>query len=347
MMQIMNIITDKPDWDRKVFDQQITDVWREEAAQSGQDATPKMMDYIIQELQWKTGILSKMGFVEVFDDGVVKSDTAISKELQTALRKAVLPFENVPEDEKDYHPSSDQKVVDLVHPSLFPLIYGRTHILPDRVIGLDDCLSSMGEGYRLCNASETEASFETIYSNRNAPHPPGLSTKFQWLPCDVKLTEDAECRIMSYINSAHPIKHRALYEIIEKILTKTMPLWEKSLSERPSCGERIKFTKVVYEDDGVPEPECTHGDDDTEDKEYEERLDAWYESRKIILPEPKEFNIAEPLFEDVNLLKHFPEGNFQVIVKLSKIELTPEKPDYEGGTWHIEGQLVRPADHKS
>jgi hypothetical protein len=29
-----------------------------------------------------------------------------------------------------------------------------------------------------------------------------------------------------------------------------------------------------------------------------------------------------------------------VIVKLANIELTPEKPEYEGGSWHIEGQLV-------
>ena len=32
----------------------------------------------------------------------------------------------------------------------------------------------------------------------------------------------------------------------------------------------------------------------------------------------------------------------QIIVKLANIELTPEKPKYEGGTWHVEGTLVRP-----
>jgi hypothetical protein len=29
----------------------------------------------------------------------------------------------------------------------------------------------------------------------------------------------------------------------------------------------------------------------------------------------------------------------QIIVKLANIDLTPEKPDYEGGNWHVEGQL--------
>lgn len=111
MMQIMNVITDKPEWERKVFDEHIIAKWREEVAQSGHDATPKMMDWIVKELQWKAGILEQTGFVEVFDAGVVKSDTVVSKELQDELKEAVVPFENVPEEEKDYHPGSDNKVV--------------------------------------------------------------------------------------------------------------------------------------------------------------------------------------------------------------------------------------------
>lgn len=35
----------------------------------------------------------------------------------------------------------------------------------------------------------------------------------------------------------------------------------------------------------------------------------------------------------------FRDEGLQVIIKLSSIELTPEKPKYEGGNWHIEGML--------
>lgn len=35
----------------------------------------------------------------------------------------------------------------------------------------------------------------------------------------------------------------------------------------------------------------------------------------------------------------FRDEGLQVIIKLSSIELTPEKPTYEGGNWHIEGLL--------
>ena len=32
-------------------------------------------------------------------------------------------------------------------------------------------------------------------------------------------------------------------------------------------------------------------------------------------------------------------GKLQIIVKLANIHLTPEKPRYEGGSWHVEGQM--------
>ncbi|OKP10975.1 hypothetical protein PENSUB_3579 [Penicillium subrubescens] len=337
----MNVITDKPEWERKVFDEHIIAKWREEVAQSGHDATPKMMDWIVKELQWKAGILEESGFVEVFDGGVVKSDTVISKELQDALKEVVVPFENVPEEERDYHPGSDNKVVNLVHPSLFPVIYGRTHVLPDRAIGLDDCIDSMGKGQWLPRPKEEEAIPDKHpYEYRNQPHPPVLSTKFQWLPCDVKITEDGGCQILSYINNAHPVKHRALYDVVEKILAQTIPLWEQSLSEKEYNTNRIKYTgQVEYEDDGSTEPQFPEGDDvevEDEDK-YGEILAAWYTSRKIVKPEPGEFKVRE--ITKANFLKHFPEGKIQVIVKLANIELAPEKPAYEGGSWHIEGQL--------
>jgi Protein of unknown function (DUF4246) len=338
-MQIMNHITDKADWDRKVFNKHIMAKWREEVYSSGQDVTPKMMDWIIRELQWKAKTVERTGFVEVFG-GVVKSNTAIPKELQVALSQAVFPIENVPEDEKDYHLDSDNKVVDLVHPSLFPMIYCRTHVLPDRTIGLDDCLDSIGEGDLLPEPAEARASLDRDPEFRSHTHPPRLSTKFQWLPCDVKMTKDGGCSIVSYINNAHPIKHKALYDVVEKVLTRTMPLWEQSLSKKTLQGKRIQFTGVEYEDDVEPEPEVNEDAEYTEYDEYEERLSAWYERRKIILPEPGEFHIPEPENKRVNFLEHFPEGNFQIIVKLANIELAPEKPKYEGGTWHIEGQLV-------
>jgi hypothetical protein len=41
-----------------------------------------------------------------------------------------------------------------------------------------------------------------------------------------------------------------------------------------------------------------------------------------------------------DIWRDYKERGLQVIVKLANIHLTPEKPEYGGGAWHVEGQLV-------
>jgi hypothetical protein len=292
-----------------------------------------MIDWIIKELQWKADCLKETGLLRVFDVGVVKSDTAVSKGIQEALKEAVKPLENVTTDQKDYHPGSDDKVVDLVHPSLFPVIYGQTRVLPERVIALDDCLSSIGQGDLIPIPSQKETSL----NRHRGPSIPLFSEKFQWLPCDVELLDDTRCRIVSYINNAHPIHHKGLYEVVEKIIARTIPLWNKSLSE--SGDERISWSGVEYGEHPDPEPEESDGEDHDEEAFWEVHQ-RWQDTRPIILPEPGIFAAPQER-RTLNLRKQFPDTKLQVIVKLANIELSPDSPSYEGGSWHIEGQLVR------
>ena len=47
MMAIMDKITDKPDWDKKVFDNTIVPKWRQEAlGTQGMDVSEKMFDWV-------------------------------------------------------------------------------------------------------------------------------------------------------------------------------------------------------------------------------------------------------------------------------------------------------------
>ncbi|KAL3490985.1 hypothetical protein BJX62DRAFT_225529 [Aspergillus germanicus] len=334
MMQIMESVTDKPDWEKKVFNEEITNKWREEIAQSGRDVTDKMIEYIMDELKWKAEQYKETGIITAYDPGVIKSDTIISKDLQQRLINAVKPLEDIPKEEKDYHPRSDDKVVDLVHPSLFPLIYGRTKILPDKLITLDDCFFSVGQGEVLKAPEEVTAAQGWKYHG----HDP-YSHKFQWLPCNVEFTEDGQCKIASYINNLHPAKHRELYGVIEQIMTRALPLWNLSLSaSHYSISHRIEYEAVDYLSDVEPEPE--QGSDEDED-DYWERHDQWQDRRQLKQPEPtRAFKAPEPVEDDsLNLVEKFRENGLQLIVKLANIELTPEKPAYEGGSWHIEGQL--------
>lgn len=72
-----------------------------------------------------------------------------------------------------------------------------------------------------------------------------------------------------------------------------------------------------------------------------ERRSAWIEeTRQIVQPEPDEFTPPPELVDNVDIRRDYGTRGLQIIVKLANIHLTPESPSYEGGAWHVEGQLV-------
>jgi hypothetical protein len=157
------------------------------------DTTEEMLDWVIEELKYKAKIFKATGAVSVYNGDVVKSDTAIPQSLKESLRAAVKPLEDIPEIHIDYHPGSDDKVIDLVHPSLFPLIYGRSRVLEDSVIGLKDCFQMIGKGKTIEMPPEDQirsgCSGHRYYSRISSP---GYSRNFQWLPCEVEISAEGE-----------------------------------------------------------------------------------------------------------------------------------------------------------
>lgn len=130
-----------------MFDDEISDKWKKEAMSTeGRDVTQSMVDWVIEELRYKSKDFKETSAFVVYEGDVVKSDIAVPLTVKKSLQKAVKVLEDVPEAYKDYHPGSDDMVLDLVHPSLFPLIYGRSMVLSDSLVGLDDCLESCGKG---------------------------------------------------------------------------------------------------------------------------------------------------------------------------------------------------------
>ena len=105
-----------------------------------------------------------------------------------------------------------------------------------------------------------------------------------------------------------------------------------------------------YKEGDESEPECPSGDDGWD--AYEAAHEAWQDNRVVLQPEPKDFESPEKRMlaryaaaggdsetrkRSLDLRKEY--GKLQIIVKLANIHLTPEKPKYEGGSWHVEGQL--------
>jgi hypothetical protein len=155
-----------------------------------QDITPGMINWCFAELQWKAEVFRKTGALSVYTADVVKSDSTVPELLKNALKEAVKPLEDVLDIHKDWHPGSDEKVLDLVHPSLFPLVYGRTRILPDSVTSLDDCIVRCGEGVVVPVPSREGGDPDRWdgYSIKPPVVPGPYSRKFQWLPCDIDIS---------------------------------------------------------------------------------------------------------------------------------------------------------------
>lgn len=67
MMAIMDKITDKPDWDRKVFDDTIVQKWRQEAlAAEGTDVSEKMLDWVCTKVLRDTALYQSLSWQVVW-----------------------------------------------------------------------------------------------------------------------------------------------------------------------------------------------------------------------------------------------------------------------------------------
>jgi hypothetical protein len=339
----------------KVFDDAITAKWRQELLDSDAGVTEKMMDWIIKELKDKAKLFKKNGgLVTAYDGDVVKSDVAVPESLKLALRAAAARLEDVPDEEKDWHPGSNDQVLDLVHPSLFPLLYGKSRIVLDKPLTIDEGISRTGEGETIPEVGPKKKA-----RSQNRSWIPQVteqwSDHFQWLPCEVafKPTGDGEsdfrCEINSYINNLHPQDHPGLYDLIGEVITRTIPLWNKTLT--PLLNTESRNLRIVFDGvsvspnpDEIPEDEQPQQEDDENDDAFWDRKWYWEQDfckRNLVLPEPGDYEPRPQPDNLVDLRKEYAKNGLQVIVKLANIHLTPEKPEYGGGTWHVEGQLVR------
>ena len=296
----------------------------------------------IKELQEKATLLEEQHLVRIFDayGCAVKSDISVAAELVHSLQEEVSKLESIPSNKKDYHPGSDGKVVDLVHPSLYPLVYGVTKILPRGRIKLENCLACIGQGVTV----EKESSARRYWRRLSYEH---FSTDFQWLPCNISFSNGRKSRIDSYINNLHPKKHNRMYQIIEKFIDASIPLWNEVLTFW-NVGPRLRIPK----DDcnyqyprGESPPENWDSDPEVGDEEYWNKKYRWMKhTRHFIYPEPSEYvtcTRGPQVKGQVDLMSKFKKQGVQVIVKLANIELTPDNPSYEGGTWQVEGRSLQ------
>ncbi|EPT06268.1 hypothetical protein FOMPIDRAFT_1110227 [Fomitopsis schrenkii] len=275
MCALSAAIREKPEWHVKFRDEKIRSTCQAEEVRKLRcpelvALTGSQINHVMTELEAYVALRDENTGIEPGPyERTWKSDTLIPATVKCELLAAVAPLESVPDSEKDWHPNSDGKVLDLVHPSLYPVVYGRTEstsgeILEPREDGLID--------------------------------PQFTSERFQWLPSDFRVAEDGSVSLASpYINNVHPKDQAELEKVIPKLLERVVPMFEWVLSD-------LRF------------------------KHQDKKPKTWPESKPSY----------DGGLDGVKKTVDFRGKTMQVIVKLSNIVLTPEKPEYGGGTWHVD-----------
>lgn len=278
----------------------------------------------------------------------------------------------MPEERKDWHPGSAGKVLDLVHPSLWPLQYGRTRLTKDR-IPLQGCLDSCGLGEALDKPDPSEQVFKSDWLGKGVEIP-SLSLRFQWLPCDVCVDSYGHTMIDSYINNLHPTDHGQLYRVINGFIEKSLPAWDviyrwptkfRFQRLRTARAGPICTARDICEDEYECDPWNRPIGGDEPEREEDEHCEEGYENSVRGKLDSQWFDATHPpdVPDAVSGSQQTPEedesprsfclrpehvrksgffdgaSRIQVIVKLANIYLTPKEPNYDGGSWHIEGQL--------
>ncbi|KAK0519198.1 hypothetical protein OC842_007526 [Tilletia horrida] len=312
-----------------------------------------MADFLVDQLQdeaerWHN---EQLGVESTGINGVVRSERLLGEDVLARLRELSTQLEESTPF-KDWHPKSNEQILDVVHPSLYPLVDGVTRVLPEDeavTFPLDSrdltkwFTSKQADVFIPPRDVQQDLAPDADMSrqqNRDLFH------TFQWLPTDFELDESGtRARALSYINNLHPDPTQPsgqLYDVIENVLAAFVPMFEATLSEAMTGmkgarkefrdGHRQPFWVEYSWDPPNMEDVCSDSDSDEGYGRYCTDVDAqWRETREWV---------------PIPVLKYQPERivpitikgrTLQVIVKMATIHLTPEKPVYEGGSWHVEG----------
>ncbi|KFY38791.1 hypothetical protein V495_06374 [Pseudogymnoascus sp. VKM F-4514 (FW-929)] len=272
MLQLMSDLTDRDNWHMDILNDEIAANWREEVVAENSNISKESMrrisarawDWCLAELRDKASRFEEAQFVRLMDAGAAacKSDTLVSESLRVALRDNIAPLLEESKARQDHDPN--QVLLELVDPMLFPLIYGKSLVLMDGgQVDLLRCFESCGSGElappepdKRKDVLQVQTSIEkgqALTFHHHTEEEIGFfrwSATFQMLPCEVQFGESGtDVQIMSYINNLHPVRYKALYSGIEKLISAAIKPWNECLvkGEKARWPIRIRTFGLTWE----------------------------------------------------------------------------------------------------
>jgi hypothetical protein len=192
---------------------------------------------IVKELQSKAKYYDKSGIIPTLDAcaSVAKSDKLVTSELHERLRNAFKKLKADHSASPDWHPSSSNMVEDLVHPSMYPLVYARSRVIKEEVVGVEDAVEKWaGKGDIIKEDlmyAGGDHERDRAYGVGSGTVPPQYwSDTYQWLPANVAFQESGGVKLTSYINNLHPTKYPDIYRTIEQLVEASLPMWDQCLT---------------------------------------------------------------------------------------------------------------------
>ncbi|KAJ2508351.1 hypothetical protein IWW47_000660 [Coemansia sp. RSA 2052] len=333
MHQMSSIIRAKPDWMEALRDAETCAVWAAEA--KSKELTDIEFRYVLDELAYYSLLHSPGSNARLSAaDGVWFSDTLIGAETTNELKEYAILLESIPERLKDWHPSVRSRVLNLVDPSLFPLIYARSKLCRQSCTSPQASLNPSVPGEfpgSLDKWRKTLSCTSSSATDYYIPEKPRyfkdyMSKEYSWLPSEFHVDDNGAVTIESYINNLHPVRHAPLYPIIAGVFSKLLPLLEQVITDLVHPRKaRVKLVPGDYYISNMPLPPYTYN--------YSEDHEEWKQYATFVPPQPWPFVTSERPISPYSLCGR----RLQAIVKMSSIELTSKNPNYGGEDWDVVG----------
>ena len=244
-LSLSAVIREKPDWASKIDNPDIVNKWQEEVLKDG---CLDVFVFAIEHAKWcrlRRQFVLDAQLEDSSVDGVHQSDNLITEKLRNELESAVAQIKNQAGYVADVHPGSNGRVIDIIHPSLYPFMYGisrESETVYDQSLLCDEDFDTWA-----LSGTATSTGKEIGWTGECF-----TSAKFQWLPTEMKV--DAvygEGQFRSYINNIDP-KDRIITPVIESIALRFIPLWVRVLvdlqSPRIPRDMYVSYPTAHYDD---------------------------------------------------------------------------------------------------